>query len=561
MEENNNDQTFLSVIISPRTSSIGADVPIMIIVFLMSLTMNPRLTLPLPPSQRVAKLHWLILCLANLGSKLTVLQPGALPEEKMPTPRGQESDPEDERIQALNARRETDGYIIIRHRTVTASIARGPSTPTLVPHPLREGFGEQLQLSRLSPHISSRLPGCADLVAASCSMASDAALQRVQHARQSGQGSRRLACPDAQFPDLSVKVRLSAERSKQASANDGSPTPAKAPILAQKLLRPDTIYCLLDAASPGLTHIIFTFPPYRQRACEEAAGPERMMKDGKYLFEDEFITLAVLALHLNDSILELIIGDLNKLATLPGDSRFQLSTPSKRSVLPPPLSRKSKPIQVPRCVALSRPRPPSPRLEAQLVTQHAESLRQKRVIERARKPAPPRQIIIADNPYFDFNINPVRQREFVPSNTKLPVDLIFSLRQPDPKYFNTPLIKLVIAIPFGAIQKKKPLAKSTEHMIPDETNKTKTDDLPPPFTPLLGPNPDPPMPTMLSNMRFNIIKQFGTKKEGFENHLILEVIPRAAAGVDVSLVCDASFLMSGVEIAWYEGPEVLEPKS
>ncbi|PNP76832.1 hypothetical protein FNYG_09848 [Fusarium nygamai] len=61
----------------------------------------------------------------------------------------------------------------------------------------------------------------------------------------------------------------------------------------------------------------------------------------------------------------------------------------------------------------------------------------------------------------NFNISPVHQREFVPSDTKLPVDLIFSLRQPDPKQFNTPLIKLVIAIPFGNIQKKKPSAKST----------------------------------------------------------------------------------------------------
>ncbi|KAF5585102.1 Tol [Fusarium pseudocircinatum] len=428
-----------------------------------------------------------------------------------------------------------------------------------------------------------------------------------------------------QFPDLSVKVRFSEERPKPANADDGSPPPAQAPILVQKLLRPDTMYCLFDAAPPGLTHIFFTLPPHQQRfvvgqtlterrltvlyreistdptyrprnpaqglgslnftkddtnpdavfnwgqrimnvenygreLVKKLRDPERMMKDGKYLFEDEFITSAVMALHLNDRILELVIGDLNKLAALPGDSRFQLSTPSKRSALLPPLPRKSKPVQVPRCVALFRPRPPSPRLEAQLVTQHAESLRQKRAIERARNPAPPRQIIIADNRYFDFNIYPVRQREFVPSNTVLPVDLIFSLRQPDPKYFNTPLIKLVIAIPFETIQKKKPSAKSTEYMIPDETNKTKTDDPRPPFTPLLGPNPDPPMPTMLSNMRFNIIKHFGTKNEGFENHLVLEVIPRSAAGVDVSLVRDASFLMSGVEIVSYEGPGVLEPK-
>ncbi|KAF4944077.1 hypothetical protein FGADI_12959 [Fusarium gaditjirri] len=839
VEENDNNQTFFSVIISPRTSSIGADVPTTTIVHLVSLTMASGLSLPLPPSQRVAvlSLHsWTYTCLpsknftssfdtlVNLGSKLTVLQPGTLPEEKTSTARGQESDPDDKRIQALIARREADGYTIIRHRTVTgevtASITRGPFTPTLVPHPLREGFAQSnfgtdlqildrdlalmdltyanawqlgkslamgdaafsaalarlrnsihgqalaaakkevhsglggfrsraetaagmldlvqglnrlskshhsagssstafdvnrwhhadrpgdgqaqdyISLSRLSPHISPRLPGCADVVAARCSMASDGQLYNEHNMPDSPDYAHvyswvleklhlgdvpahylipdpsylpeetmrffhvdenwtdalidgalslanhwgdepdrdvdrtaiknaintRFSKPDkalggwhvqmpkygfllrsvilVQFPDLSVKVRFSAERPKPASANDGSPPQAQAPILVQKLLRPDTMYCLFDVAPPGLTHIIFTLPTHQQRfvvgqkltetqltvlyreistdptykprnpaqglgslnfakddtnpdavfnwgqrtmnvgnygreLVKKLRDPERMMKNGEYLFKDEFITSAVLALHLNDRILELVIGDLDKLAALPEDTRFQLSTPSKRSALPPPLPRKAKPVQVPRCVALSRPRPPSPRLEAQLVAEHAESLRQKRAIERARNP---------------LKIYPVRQRDFVPSNTKLPIDLIFSLRQPDLKPFNTPLIKLVIAIPFGTIQKKKPSTKPTLHVIPNETTKTKTANPPPPFTPLLGPNPDPPMPTMLSNMRFNIIKHFGTKEEGFENHLILEVIPRAAAGVDVSLVRDASFLMSGIEITSYKGP-------
>ncbi|KAF5614099.1 Tol [Fusarium tjaetaba] len=462
IEENDNDQTFLSVIISPRTSSIGAGVPITIIVNLMSLTMNPRLTLPLPPSQRVAvlSLHsWtynflpsrnltgLFDVLVNLGSKLTVLQPGALPEEKTPTPREQESDPEDERIQTPNARRETDGYTIIRRRTVTASIARGPFTPTLVPHQLREGLAQ----SNFSTDLQTLDP------------------------------RKILAMGETTFSAALARLHNSIHGQALTAAKRG-------------------VYSGLGG--------------FQSRA-EAAAG-----------------------------ILNLIQGFSRS-----SESHHILSTPSKRSAFPPPLPCKSKPVQVPRCVALSRSRPPCPRLQAQLVTQHAESLQKIRASERARKPAPPKQIIIADERYFEFNIYPYRQHEFVPSNTKLPVDLIFSLRQPDPKYFNTPLINLVIVISFGAIQKKKPLAKSTEHMIPDKTNKTKTDDPPPPFTPLLGPNPDPPMPTMLSNMRFNIIKHFGIKKEGFENHLILEVIPRAAAGVDVSLVRDASFLMGGVEIA------------
>ncbi|PNP76833.1 hypothetical protein FNYG_09849 [Fusarium nygamai] len=187
-----------------------------------------------------------------------------------------------------------------------------------------------------------------------------------------------------QFPDLSVKVRFSEERPKPAGADDSSLPVAQAPILVQKLLYPDTMYYLFDAAPPRPTHMIFTLrltssglweistdPTYRPRNPAQGLGslnftkddtnpdavfnwgqriinvenygrefvkklrdPERMMKDGKYLFEDEFITSAVLARHLNDSILELVIGDLNKLAALRGDSRFQLSTPSNQSALP-----------------------------------------------------------------------------------------------------------------------------------------------------------------------------------------------------------------------------------
>ncbi|KAF5563995.1 hypothetical protein FPANT_14201, partial [Fusarium pseudoanthophilum] len=71
--------------------------------------------------------------------------------------------------------------------------------------------------------------------------------------------------------------------------------------------------------------------------------------------------------------------------------------------------------------------------------------------ERARRLSPLRQIIIADEPYFEFNIYPVRQHEFIASKTELLIHLIFSLRQPDLKKFITPLIKLIIAIFFGTI--------------------------------------------------------------------------------------------------------------
>ncbi|KAF5671397.1 hypothetical protein FDENT_10936 [Fusarium denticulatum] len=532
--------------------------------------------------------------LVNLGGKLTVPQPGTLPEEKTPTARGHESDPEQKRIPELIARRDTDGYTMIRHCTVTgevtASIMRGPFTPTLVPHPVREGFaqinfstdlqildrdlalmdltyanawqlgkglvmgdaaffavhahlrnsiyGQTLAAARTEVH--SRLGGFRSRAKTAAGMldlvqgrpqpaqqiasqssylpeetlrffrvdeewidALDGALSLAEIKPDKALGGWHVQMPKygfllrsailVQFSDLS---RFSAERPKpyrfvvSQTLTETQLTILYSEISTHHTYKPrnpaQDLRSLNFTKDNNNPDVVFNWGQrtmnvenYGRELVKKLRDPERMMKDGKYLFKDE-------------------------LAALPGDSRFQLSTPPKRYVL---LPRKTKAVQVPRPGCGKPP---------------AEKIKQ-----TYSRPGTAETIIIFYEPYFKFKIYPVRQREFIHSSTVLLIDLIFSLRQQSPRKFITPLVKLVIAIPFGAIRKKKPLTKSTQRMIPDETIQTKTADHLPPFTPLLGPNPDPPMPAMLSNIRFNIINHFGTKEDGVENHLIPEVIPPA----------------------------------
>ncbi|WQF88012.1 hypothetical protein CDEST_13026 [Colletotrichum destructivum] len=61
-----------------------------------------------------------------------------------------------------------------------------------------------------------------------------------------------------QFPDITVVVECSETRTKAGEA-------PKAPILVQKSLSADTMYCLFDCTPPDLKRIILTVPPHQQR--------------------------------------------------------------------------------------------------------------------------------------------------------------------------------------------------------------------------------------------------------------------------------------------------------
>ncbi|KAK6067692.1 hypothetical protein SCUP515_10031 [Seiridium cupressi] len=699
VEDNENDPSLFSVVVSPRTSVIGADVPTTTIVHLVSLAMKPRLSLPFPKGQQ---LHQLFDSLVNLGKNLKVLQPQMPPDSAKQDENLQREPPfEDDKIASLITRRQMDGYIIVRHQMVsgevTASITRGPLTPTYVPHPLRNGFmqsnfGTDLQI--LDPDLSlmdltycsawqlgktlamadqafstalARLRNAIHSQALSASKKEDHAalgayrsrsetagdmleltrdpnklntalhqggssatafdINRWHHADRTGDGlaqdataaaaqydlasdghlyneysmpnspdyahvyswvldkvhlgnvpahylipdpsylpeetlrffhvdenwtdalidgalslashrgaepekdydrtaikdaiNARLNTPDealggwhvqmpkygfllrsqiiVQFPDLSVTVRFSTKRPESMNSNI-SPTPSQAPILVQKLLPPDTILCLFDCAPPGLARITFTLPPHQQRFLigqtltedqltvlykkisttsgyvpsepgqglgsrvfdKNSADPappfdwrlwtmhvrnygqqlidilrdsDDMMEHGKHLFGDTFITSAVMALQLNDPILQFVVGDLNKTSPDSPGLRFQLSTPPGHS---------------------SVHAHPPPHREAELVAQHAANIGIQKQSEsmasaslRIRNPATPTTMMA--QPAFDFKIYPVRRRDCIPSNIKLPIELIFSIRQSEPAPFLTNLVKLVVAVPHGKV--------------------------------------------------------------------------------------------------------------
>lgn len=74
-----------------------------------------------------------------------------------------------------------------------------------------------------------------------------------------------------QFPDIAVEAVFSEARSEPISktgCNSGAEipanTPPKQPILVQKGMAPDTMYCLFDAAPPDLRRIILRTPPHEQ---------------------------------------------------------------------------------------------------------------------------------------------------------------------------------------------------------------------------------------------------------------------------------------------------------
>ncbi|KAK3689755.1 hypothetical protein B0T22DRAFT_528582 [Podospora appendiculata] len=385
-----------------------------------------------------------------------------------------------------------------------------------------------------------------------------------------------------QFPDISVSARFA----KRPDQNQ----PAQAPILVQKRLSNDTMYCLFDRLPPEILGITFTLPPHQQcftvgrslSSTELAINIRRVytttdvkkpndrriplgetlklqpgatdlfdwpartlnvtafakfqreklqqgMGDGE--FDDSHPTSALLAMQLNDSILQLDIGDPTAAFQNPSPPpRFQLSIPPRSQTLPPPLSPippPSHPIPTP----FLRPTPPSTRNRLQ-TSPLPLSL------------TPPSTT--ADRPYYTLKIYPFLNKGFIPSNSPLPQDLIFSIRQRDgAPPLTRKLLRFIVEVPYGAMPSAPPASPAD-----------------PPLT-LLAADADPPMPSMLSNLRFNVLKRWdrGGKdtKDRVGDYLILEVVPRAKEGVYVRMAREASFLLPGVKVVGYSGAEARRP--
>jgi hypothetical protein len=210
--------------------------------------------------------------------------------------------------------------------------------------------------------------------------------------------------------------------------------------------------------------------------------------------------------------------------------------PDDAQIEVPPLFPLVEKLQSPkRVVAIRRPRAPSPRREAAIVAQHIASL-------RLREPDPP--MINADRPIFTLEVYPVTTRGFVPSNSPLPMDLVFSIRQRacgTPPHSIVPLQRIIVEVPYGNM--------------PSNTRGGSKD----PLIPLLAENADPPAPNMLSNLRFNVIKRWRDDDKNRGKYIVLELVPRTKKGVLVQRVMDASFLLSTALIVPYFGKEEREP--
>jgi hypothetical protein len=397
-----------------------------------------------------------------------------------------------------------------------------------------------------------------------------------------------------QFSDLNVAVRY-AETVLNRVNDNGDLLPPPTPILIQKRIGADCMYCLFDCQPPDLEGYTFTLPPHQQcftvgqslsiksvtvlykrvytiskvrKPVERGIPLEQPetyeAKDGMFdwtsralmvkpfaehqlkklrtgpgdEFTDTRSTSALLAVQLNDPILQLNIGDLTSLDALsiPRPGIFQLSGPHVTQIETPPLFPPVEKLQSPKCVVpVRRPRALSLRREAALVAQNIVSL-------RLLQPGP--SVINADRPVFTLAVYPVTTRGFVPSNSPLPIDLVFSIRQrtdaPPPRS-TVRLHRIFVEVPYGNM--------------PSNTRGGPKD----PLIPLLAENADPPVPNMLSNLRFNVIKRWREDDKKRGKYLVLELVPRTKKGVLVHKVMDASFLLSRALIVPYFGKDEREP--
>ena len=396
-----------------------------------------------------------------------------------------------------------------------------------------------------------------------------------------------------QFPDLAVSVQFSPTRDEPLQPNFVLPAnvPPQQPILVQKRVAPDTMYCLFDAAPPDLQRITFTMPSHQQcfavgetlvdtpekrltvafkkiYTVDERPktrvpgdnlgsvnfGPDDGMFDfahrtlnpvhfasylstklnsemgGKY--KDLEPNSAVCGLQLNASILQLDIG---KLPNRPGasmEARFQLSTP------------KSKPVPIPKIEAppekqiyvlgLQRPRPASPPPFPSVL--HPSTIKTS-PLKDVPPPLNPRKVV---RPKLDIHVYPVRTRttDLVPCDSELPIDLVFKLRPPNdvPIEYVFPLTKILVGVPYGKMPSDEQ-AKDPKVVIP-----------------LLADTADPPTPHMVSNMRLNVLKRWGTQQEPeLKGHVVFELIPRTLPGMPFANLIDASFRLPRAQITEYTG--------
>ncbi|KAK6342300.1 hypothetical protein TWF718_007703 [Orbilia javanica] len=196
----------------------------------------------------------------------------------------------------------------------------------------------------------------------------------------------------------------------------------------------------------------------------------------------------MLALQLNKPIYTLDIGviALNSASKI-RNKLFQFLVPefSAHRYPAPPLPRPLRHREVP-FMKLYRPTPPPPVVGP---------------------PLPTPELKILDHPPFQLKFQTFDNLNYIPTNRDLPQDLIFSITRDEylrkNLRYNLKFIQIVIPVLQG-------------NDLPEN---------PDGYVPLLQCDYDPPYPTMLSKLRFNIFKRFS------QGRLIVELIPRHEDGM------------------------------
>ncbi|KAL5092900.1 hypothetical protein Trisim1_000632 [Trichoderma cf. simile WF8] len=145
--------------------------------------------------------------------------------------------------------------------------------------------------------------------------------------------------------------------------------------------------------------------------------------------------------------------------------------------------------------------------------------------------------VVVANPSFDLKVSPIEYDSFVPTNRTVPFDLIFSILVPpgSQSTFTYRLTKLTVRLTLGDLKDAGlPSSDDDKSYRPLIMRKPK--------------NSEPPAPTMLSNLRFNVLRSY----DG--DVMILEVVSRTAWGVDMYTLKEASFVLPMVEVIPWEVP-------
>ncbi|KAK0615571.1 hypothetical protein B0T17DRAFT_497463 [Bombardia bombarda] len=384
----------------------------------------------------------------------------------------------------------------------------------------------------------------------------------------------------SKFPDLTVKATF-ANTLHQWEEENAKP---KAPILVQRKLESDTMLCLFDRMPPELKSLEFMLPAHQQcftvasslsesqieiahkriytgktpetdqevrrTALFESKYPTpsvldwnwRTIKteaytkliwdvlDAKMLDKTKFtetaMTSAIFAVQLNEPIYTLRIEApaTNSLTTW-SEEIINAHAPFQFHVPPYP-SHQHRPGPLP--IPVSRPSIARTKLNRPVTLTNIIPSPQPTLQKSKTNTTTPPDVLVAP-PRFEFGVYPVGYKDAaVPTNTGLPMDLVVSLVMP--WSYNYTLLNITVKIECGDVKDKfDPILE---------------------YRPLISREYECPPPTMLSNLRFNVLKKWE------KDVLVLEVVPRKREGFNFQKVKEASFLLSMVPVLQWPDKEV-----